>query len=120
MKKGKEKIYEAFGDRKAVLVVGLLCFFYFVLFFSSQLGPLAQILPPLPHPVFTLLALLVLAAQCAVWRMLGLFHPRWFLNFSALLLFFCEFMVLLFAIVFLSWPFYLFGAYLAHQAHKVY
>ena len=120
MKKGKEQIYEAFRDKKTVVAVGLCCFLYFALLFSSNLGPFAQILPPLPRWIFYCIAVLILAAQCRVWQVLHLFEPRWFLNFFALLLFFCEFMLSLFASVFLSWPLYLFGAYLYSMAHKVY
>ena len=120
MKKGKSEIYEAFRDRKSVVLVGLLCALYFGLWFTSNLGSIAQILPPLPRVVFFLLASLVLVGQVSVWRMFKLFQPRWFLDVFSLLLFFCEFSLSLFFIVFLSWPFYLFGAYLFHQAHKVY
>lgn len=120
MKKGKDLIYEAFRDKKTSVVVGLLCLLYFILLFSSNLGPFAQILPPLPRNVFLVLAVLVLTGQAAVWRMLSLFQPRWFLNFFSLLLFFCEYTLSLFVITFLSWPVYLIGNYLYDQAHKVY
>ena len=120
MKKGPERIYEAFRDKKTVVVVGLLCFLYFVLLFSSHLGPFAAILPPLPREVFFLITGAVLTGQIVAWRMLRLFQPRWFLDFFSLLLLFCEFMLSLFVILFLSWPFYFLGDYFYQQAHKVY
>ena len=120
MKKGRERIYEAFRDKKRVVVVGLLCALYFFLLFSSNLGPFAQILPPLPRNIFVVLALAVLIGQICVWRMFSLFQPRWFLDIFSALLFFCEYHLSLFVIAFLSWPVYLLVNYIYQQAHKVY
>ena len=114
MKKGKEHIYESFRDKRNVVLMGLLCTLYFSLLFTGHLGMLAQILPPLPWEIFVMMTVLILTGQGAVWKAARLFHSGWYKDLFSLLLFFCEFALTLFVIVFLSWPFYLLGAFIYH------
>ena len=105
-KKQKERIYAEFRDRKNTLVMGVLCSLYFGLMLTSNLGALARIMPPLPLPIFIGLALFIFGGQIFVWRKLRLLQWRWFLDFFSILLFFCEYAILLFVLLFLSWPIY--------------
>ena len=119
MKKDKDKLNQEFYDRKATIVVGLLCLIYFILYFSSNLGGvLASIIPPLPHPIFSTVAGAVFVSQVVIWRILKLFYPRWFLNLTALILFISEYMLSLFVILFVSWPLYFLITYCIRSSHR--
>ena len=119
LKKGKEKIFQEFLDRRSSVVVGILCFVYFILHFTSHLGEiLASILPPLSQGVFFGIGAAVLILQVVTWKILQLFYPRWFFNFWALILFFSEYTLSLFAIVVISWPIYFIIGYATHSAHR--
>ena len=111
-KKGLDWILESFEDRKRVVAVGILCTLYFVIHFLPHPGFVAKILPPWPVGIFALWALAVLGYQVFVWKKLKLFQPTWFRDFRVWVLFYCELSLLLFAVIFLTWPLYLVYAYL--------
>ena len=118
LRKGKENIYDAFREKGSSILTGLACTAYFFLLFTGNLGPLAQILPKLPLNIFILIAGLVLVGQCLMWKILRMFQGIF--DLLSLLLFFCEFMISLFVILFLSWPVCLAVNYIYDLFHKVY
>lgn len=106
MKHGKDWILESFEDRKASVLIGLLCLVYFVdrLFFKGNL--IAPILPPWHAPVLLALAGLSLFYQIQSWKKLHHFRQKWYRHPILWLLFCTEFLVVFFAVNLLSWPIY--------------
>ena len=111
-KKGLDWILASFEDQRMVLLVGLLCFAYFLLHFIPDNPVVAEILPPWRFRFFCVLAAGVLIYQGIVWKAFKLFQPGWYKKPYVCLLFFCELCVLVFAVTFLTWPFYGIYAYL--------
>ena len=114
-KSDKEKIWESFEGRKVNILIGFLCFLYFL---ANYIDPskqmIANILPPVPSLPFMILILLVFIYQIFTWRMLGFFKGNWYRHWAVFGLLFCEFNLILFVVNFLLWPFYLFYLFLLH------
>ncbi len=108
---GKERIQSSFEDRPATVFVGFVCLIYYYMHFSggsASSGPVMRILPPFPPNYYVVLALLTVALQILVWKVLGHFAGKWYKVPRAYLFFACEFFLLTFAFSFLSWPIYYF------------
>ena len=106
VEKGKRLIYESFEDRKFAIAVGFFCLLYFLLTYLPLDGNvwIAKILPHWPLSIFIYIAGATVILQGIVWKLFHHFYPRWFLNPLTLLLFLCEFGLILFTVMFFSWP----------------
>ena len=104
MKNGIDRVFESFEDKKAVIIIGLLCIAYLAAAHFSDTNVIARILPIWPPKAFAVIAFLTLVIQLAVWKALRHYYSRWYLNPRTLLLLICEFALGLFTVLLMSWP----------------
>ncbi len=105
-RKGKQLLYESFEDRPSAILVGLLCLVYFFISYVPENGWIAKILPLWPIRIFGGIAGVTLAAQLIVWKLFRHFDAQSLRDFAVWILFACEFGLILFTILFISWPIY--------------
>ena len=105
-KDNKQIIYESFEDRKSAIVVGILCLLYFFLSYLPETSWLGKILPLWPLKVLGGIAAVTLLIQIMVWKIFRHFYPRWYQHLAGVILFISEFSLLLFSILFFTWPLY--------------
>jgi hypothetical protein len=118
MKKGRDKIWDFFDNQKPVFYIGPLCFVYFLLMQIPGHNIVTPILPPIGLEAFGIFAALVFLIQILAWRKLKLFDAKFKSDFVSWGMFLCEYGVLLFAVLFLSWPLYGIWLYFADPTNK--
>ena len=105
-KRLRDRIFEAFEDRKTLGVVSALCLVYLILHFSPDTGFVAKILPAWPLKTFAVIAGVVFLAQTIGWKVMRHFQSQWYKDFSIWMMFCCEYVLALFTVLFFSWPVY--------------
>ena len=105
-RKGKQLLYESFEDRPAAIIVGLFCLAYFFVSYIPENGLIAKILPVWPLRIFGIIVGITLIAQLIIWKLFRHFDRQSTRDFAVWILFACEFGLVLFTILFISWPVY--------------
>ncbi|MBN1688870.1 MAG: hypothetical protein JW893_07190 [Candidatus Omnitrophica bacterium] len=117
-KKGKERVAEYFGAKKAVVMTAALCLLYMLVQFVPENDKIAKTLPPMQPYFYVIIGIFVMILQILVWKRFALFHGGWYRDIVVSVLFLSEFVVMFFVISLLSWPFY-FAGYLFFYLTKV-
>ena len=118
VKRIKEKIFQAFEDRRTLALVSVLCLVYFIFYFSPDTGFVAKILPVWPLKVFLGIASFVMVAQVLGWKLMRHFQSNWHKDLSIWLMFWCEYILALFTVLFFSWPVYFLVQAIQESKHR--
>lgn len=110
--KGIKHILDYFGDSKMVILIGALCFVYFIFHWLPETKLMTKILPPMPGTIYGLLGLGVFIYQMITWRIFKLFQTGSMKNLKSWVLLFCEFCLLFFSVGFLCWPLYFISTFI--------
>lgn len=102
--KDKKLLFESFEDRRSAILVGFFCLLYFGVMYLPESKWIAKILPLWPVSIFGWIAAASFVAEVIVWKAFKHFYPGWYKNGLTYLLFLCEYGLLLFTIIFFSWP----------------
>ncbi len=105
--KQKASLFESFEDKRMTIAVGLICWIYFLTCYLFETPWIAKVLPLWPLHVFAWIGTVTAAVQITVWRKFRHFHKGWIFP-PSLVLFICEYGLLLFTVLFLSWPIFWF------------
>lgn len=106
---GKKSLFQSFEDRRFAVAVGFFCLVYLGIMYLPDNRWIAKILPFWPPAIFAGIAVITFAVQIFVWKLFRHFYSGWWRHFFVSVLFICEFGLLLFFIMFISWP--VFGLY---------
>lgn len=103
-RKVPERIYDSFEDKRNTIIMGVLCYIYFAFHFAH--AEMVHLIPEMKIRVYVILGVVAFAGQTAVWVFFRHFHGKWYREALVILLFLCEYAMILFALGFMFWPFY--------------